>query len=60
MSKDGKVVDSWDDLSSISTDKLIKLRDVAADNMRELASSLEEERMHHVTILMELSKRKDR
>lgn len=60
MSKDGKVVESWDDLSNIPTDKLIKLRDVAADNMRELALSLEEERIMHISILMEISKRVDR
>lgn len=45
MSKDGKVVESWEDLSKISTDKLIKLRDVATDNVRELSQAAEEERL---------------
>ncbi len=57
--KDGKVVDRWDDLSGISTDKLIKLRDVATDNVRELGQSLEDERMLLINVLSELKSRSD-
>lgn len=59
MGKDGKVVESWEDLSKISVDKLIKLRDVAADNMRELSLALGEERTLHSNILTEISQRVD-
>ena len=31
----GEVVKSWDDLSGIPTDKLIKLRDVCRDHLNE-------------------------
>ncbi len=55
--KDGKVVSRWDDLSDISTDKLIKLRDVATDNVRELGASLEDERMLLINVLTELKSR---
>ncbi len=57
--KDGNVVDRWDDLSGISTDKLIKLRDVATDNVRELGQSLEDERMLLINVLSELKARSD-
>jgi len=55
--KDGKVVDRWDDLSTISTDKLIKLRDVATDNVRELGAALEDERMLLINVLSEIKSR---
>lgn len=58
--KDGKVVESWEDLSKIPTDKLIKLRDVATDNVREIGQALEDERIMLLAVLGELSCRKDR
>lgn len=60
VGNEGKVVNSWDDLSDIPTDKLIKLRDVATDNVRELGQALEDERMMLIAVLGELASRKDR
>lgn len=53
----GEVVKSWDDLSGIPTDKLIKLRDVCRDHLNETYKEYMEARDHSLAIRMELAKR---
>ena len=55
--KDGKVVEDWEDLSNIPKDKLIKLRDIATDNVRELEQAAQDERMLLLNVLAELKRR---
>lgn len=54
---EGIVVKSWDDLSTISTDKLIKLRDVARDHLNETYNEYMDARNKSMAIQLELSKR---
>lgn len=51
---DGVVVESWDDLSNISDDKLIKLRDVAGAYLQKTFKEYIEAREHSIAIQMEL------
>lgn len=50
-------VESWEDLSKVSNEKLVKLRDVARDNERETFSEYMDARQRTIDIQMELTKR---
>ncbi|WNL63450.1 hypothetical protein [Citrobacter phage Tr1] len=54
---EGVVVQSWDDLSNISDDKLLKLRDINKDHLQETFAEYMDARNHSMNIHLELSKR---
>ena len=53
----GEVVRSWEDLSNIPTDKLIKLRDVIKDHLKESYDEYMDARNKAIAIQTELSSR---
>jgi len=49
----------YTDLTTVSLDKLYKLRDVAKDNVRDCFSEYEEANQRYINIELEISNRKN-